>query len=151
LTDNRSSLEIQPLDPYPIPRNTLDSDTFGKLNKKIDYALSFQLPINDIKVLQKASYNSPGFPSIGQTATFTNFTPLFLNIEVKNHVPYSNPRVRLGVWIAAEFWKREIEGYDRSIPVLAIAVTGDDWQIYIAYDPEPEIAQMAETVCLYSR
>jgi hypothetical protein len=125
----------------------LDSNTFGKLNKKIDYALGLQLPSNDIKVLQKASYNSQGFPSINQTATFTNFIPMFLNVEVKTHMPYANPGVQLAVWVAAEFRKREIEGYDRSMPVLAIAVTGDDWQIYIAYDAEPDIAQMAEIVC----
>lgn len=40
--------------------------------------------------------------------------------------------IPLAAWIAAEFKKRLTEGYSLDMPVLAITVDGDLWQLYIA-------------------
>lgn len=42
--------------------------------------------------------------------------------------------VQLGVWIAAEFRKRELCGFDARMPVLAVEIKEDAWQLYVAFD-----------------
>lgn len=131
-----SSIEIQPPSLYPTPVNR---DVFKALNKKIDYAMGLLLPDEDIEYLERGTYSmSPAISSINQTDGFTRFIPMFLNVEVKRQDPNSDAKVQLAVWITAEFKKRAEEGYDRNMPVLAVAVYGDDWSLWIAYEPSPE-------------
>lgn len=77
---------------------------------------------------------------------------MFLNLEVKRHDPKDDPKVQLAVWITAEFKKRAEEQYDRNMPVLAVAVYGDDWQLWIAYEPCPRAESAVESMicCSYS-
>ncbi|XTI87945.1 hypothetical protein V2W45_1520405 [Cenococcum geophilum] len=78
---NIASIKISPpkLCPY-----SSEPDLFKDLDKKINYA------------------------SINQTASFTNYYPIFLNIEVKRN------------YIAAEFRKRQLKGWSLSIPIFAL-------------------------------
>jgi ribosomal protein S28E/S33 len=39
----------------------------------------------------------------------------------------------LGAWTAAEFTKRVLEEYSLDMPVCAIDVSGDEWNIYLVY------------------
>lgn len=118
------------------------------MNKKVDYAMGLLLPRSDQRALARAPYVCQhSVPSINQTDTFANFVPMFLNIEVKRHVSDVDPMVQLGVWVAAEFRKRSIEAYDRNMPVLAIAITGDKWDLWIAYDAKYETSHVDEVVC----
>ena len=95
--------------------------------------MGLHLDDKEIECLQQGVFD--GMSSINQTSGFTRFTPIFLNIEVKRQHAGVDPMVQLGVWVAAEYQKRVQEGYDRSMPVLAISVTGAKWDLYIAYDP----------------
>lgn len=61
---------------------------------------------------------------------------MFLNIEIKKEHAIVDPLVQLAVWTAAEFKKRALEKYDRSMPVLAIAISGYTWELYIVYEPK---------------
>lgn len=58
---------------------------------------------------------------------------MFVNIEVKRAHSNQDPLIQLGVWIVAEFKKRQIEGYSLDMPVLAIAVVEENWDLYIVY------------------
>jgi hypothetical protein len=71
---------------------------------------------------------------------------MFLNIEVKRRISDVDPRVQLGVWVTAEFRKRAIEGYDRNMLVVAIAITGDDWELWIAHETGWNRPQVEEVV-----
>lgn len=71
-------------------------------------------------------------PSINQTASFANKTPIFLNIEVKRRHVTRDPTVQLAAWIAAEFTKRRYEVWDLSFPVFAIEIDGDNWLLRVA-------------------
>jgi hypothetical protein len=84
-------------------------------------------------LLERARYNNVGPPSINQTSDFVNFTPLFANFEVKKRHVNKDPLIQLAAWIAAEFNKRKIEGYSLEMPVFAIAIDGDLWELYIVY------------------
>ena len=55
---------------------------------------------------------------------------MFVNFEVKKDD--RDPLVQLGAWIAADYEKRALEKYPMEIPVLAITVDGDHWQLWIA-------------------
>ncbi|KAI4121631.1 MAG: hypothetical protein LQ338_006257 [Usnochroma carphineum] len=59
---------------------------------------------------------------------------MFANFEVKTDD--RDPLIQLGTWIAAEYEKRNIEGYPMDIPVPAIAIYGHYWMLWIAFSME---------------
>lgn len=71
---------------------------------------------------------------------------MFLNIEIKKEHAGVDPLVQLAVWTAAEFKKRAFENYDRSMPVLAIVISGYTWELYIVYEPEFHTVDVEELV-----
>jgi hypothetical protein len=46
---------------------------------------------------------------------------------------YPHPYLPGTAWVAAEFRERELEGYDMSLPIFAIEIEGDMWNLYIGY------------------
>ena len=58
---------------------------------------------------------------------------MYLHIELKRPNTDKDPLIQLGAWTAAEFTKRSFEGYDLDMPVLAINIYGDDWNLYLVY------------------
>jgi hypothetical protein len=140
-----TTLDIQPPDLFPYPGSAL---LFKALSRKIDYAMGLILPDRDLQTLNHAVYiNETSVPSINQTDRFANFIPVFLNIEVKRRVSDVDPQVQLAVWVTAEFKKRAVEKYGRNMPVVAIAVTGDSWDLWIAYEPSWNQIEVEEVVC----
>ncbi len=74
------------------------------------------------------------------------YVPMFLNVEIKKQHVAADPLVQLAVWIAAEFKKRMIEGYSRSMPVVAVTIEGHNWQLYVAYEPEFQSTELKRLV-----
>ena len=104
---------------------------------------------HDLQALNRAVYaNETSVPSINQTDRFTNFIPMFLNIEVKRRVTDIDPQIQLAVWATAEFKKRALENYGRNMPVVAIAITGDAWDPWMAYEPSWNKPAVEEVVCV---
>ena len=141
-----TTLDIQPPDLFPYPGS---SQPFRALNRKIDYAMGLILPDSDLQALERAVYtNETSVPSINQTDRFANFIPMFLNIEVKRRVTDVDPQIQLAVWVIAEFKKRAVEGYNRNMPVVTIAITGDVWDLWMAYEPSWDKLAVEEVVRL---
>lgn len=115
---------------------------YKTLERKIDFVMGLSLSRLDRRKLTDGNYNFGDQPSINQTTVFTRYTPIFLNVEIKKPQTSSDPRLQLAVWIAAEFKKRLMEGWDRSIPVMAITVDGHAWSLYIVYEPGFESAKL---------
>ena len=44
-----------------------------------------------------------------------------------------DPGPHLGIWAAAEFSKRELEGYSLDMPLASISIIGDRWELWVAY------------------
>lgn len=85
-------------------------------------------------MLARGVYQMKGaIDSINQTSSFVNFTPMFLNIEVKRKNSDKDPLIQLAAWVSAEFEKRRIEHYSLDMPVLAIEIEGDQWGLYMVY------------------
>lgn len=99
--------------------------TMADLNKKIDYAVGLDLSLEAVRTLQDVK------KSINQTSTFMSHTPIFLNVEVKRYASARNPRVQLAAWIAAEFNKRQMEGWPLDMPVLAVEIEQDSWLLHV--------------------
>lgn len=119
--------------------------------RKIDYIMGLDLDYKTRARLQQGVFR--GEASINQMMTpYSCFTPTFLNVEIKKQLSPVDPLVQLGVWISAEYRKRADKGYDRSMPVLAISVTGVEWVLYMAYDAQWKSDTVEEVVCApYSR
>ena len=126
-----TSVEISPDTLCPTSSDSL----FRDLDKRIDAAIGLNLPSAKRKVLETGVY-SEGIPSINQTASFVSFVPMFTNVEIKRPNTDRDPLIELGIWIAAEFKKRNKEGYSLDMPVLAIAIQDDTWDLYMVFAPE---------------
>ena len=140
---NHKEPQLQVLDVTTTPIEPVDlcpylnhPEVSKYLNKRIDFAVGLRISHQQKTALQHGRYRDhrPGtLHSINQTAGWANHVPIFLNIEVKKkHVP-EDPMVQIGVWVAAEFRKRVIEGYDLDMPVFAIEIEEDMWNLYIGY------------------
>lgn len=114
-----------------------DPSIFKDLDRRIDYAIGLQLSDQERDSLERGYFQENTHTSINQTSNFANLTPLFVNIEVKRRHVNRDPMIQLAAWITAEFQKRKIEGYSLDMPVFAIAVDGDLWELYIAYSEAP--------------
>lgn len=112
---------------------TSPGNVFTDANKKIDYALALDITVDEERRLSTGGsrYRVPGPASINQTYGCTAFNPMFANFEVK--VGEIDPLIQLGTWTAAEYEKRQLEGYPLHIPIPVIAIYGDQWKFWIAY------------------
>ncbi|KAH8724908.1 hypothetical protein GQ44DRAFT_564587, partial [Phaeosphaeriaceae sp. PMI808] len=119
------TVEISPPDLVP---QAVKSGLFKDLDKKIDLALGLHLHRKTLPDLHNANTKTK---SINQTTTFVNYTALFLNIEVKRSYAGSDPVVQLAAWAAADFLKRELEGWAMDMPVLALDIEGDWWHLNV--------------------
>ena len=63
---------------------------------------------------------------------------MFANIEVKKSNTDRDPLIQLGAWVAAEFNKRRMEGYSLNMPVLAIEIEGDAWNLHMVFAIEDQ-------------
>jgi hypothetical protein len=129
-----TTTEISPSSMCPYSE---DPSLFRDLDKRIDYAIGLRLSPQERDLLQRGQFAADGQPSINQTSSFANFTPLFVNIEVKRRHVDKDPMIQLAAWVAAEFRKRQIESYGLEMPVFAVAIDGDLWELYVAYAEDP--------------
>ena len=129
--DYSTSVEISPSTLCP----TSSDSVFKDLDKRIDAGMGLNLPSKTRGILKTGVYLE-GIPSINQTASFVNFVPMFANFEIKRPNTDKDPLIQLGTWIAAEFKKRKKEGYSLDMPVLAIAIEGDLWDLHMVFAPE---------------
>ena len=112
-------------------------DYFKDLDKRIDCALGLGLEEEEKDTLRRGVYDiEDAHDSINQTSSVFNFIPMFLNIEVKREHSDQDPLIQLAAWISAEFEKRRIEHYSLDMPVLAIQIVGDQWDLYMVYADE---------------
>ena len=139
-----SNVEVEPQSLLPNPTN---ADVFKTLDRKIDYMMGLVLGRRDRMRLAQAVYRAENArPSINQTGGFTRDIPMFCHIELKKEYLSPDPLVQLAVWTTAEFKKRVLEGYDRSMPVACIAIVGHQWNLWIAFDPQPTSPTLSEMV-----
>ncbi|KAF1973459.1 hypothetical protein BU23DRAFT_589476 [Bimuria novae-zelandiae CBS 107.79] len=120
--------EISPAELVPFSK---DPTLYRDLDRRIDYVVGLDLHRTTLKTLRRTKYCT-AVPSINQTASFANETPIFLNIEVKRRHVARDPTVQLAAWIAAEFTKRRYEGWDLGFPVFAVEIDGDNWLLRVA-------------------
>ena len=104
---------------------------FKDLDKRIDSVIGLDLSSTKRDILAEGVYSEGSLPSINQTASFVNFVPIFGNVEVKRPDTDEDPLIQLGAWIAADFTKRQREGHDLDMPVLAIEIEGNVWNLHM--------------------
>ncbi|PVH91536.1 hypothetical protein DM02DRAFT_647288 [Periconia macrospinosa] len=102
--------EISPIKLVPFSK---DPALYRGLDKRIDYVVGLDLHQTTLKMLRHTKYCTTT-PSINQTASFANETPIFLNIEVKRRHVARDPT------------------WDLGFPVFAIEIDGDNWILRVA-------------------
>ena len=116
---------------YHAPKDP--NDESKPLNKRIDAALGLSLTSIERDFLLNAKYKDFMHsinPILGE---FGASNPFFAHFEVK--LPHTDraPGPQLGTWAAAEFSKRELEGYSLDMPIASISIVGDLWELWVAY------------------
>lgn len=103
------------------------------LLKKIDVAIGLRLTLAEQDTLITADYHDfeKGINPI--KGEFGHNIPLFVHLEVKRPTTEREPLIQIGIWAAAEFSKREYEGYSLDMPIVSISIRDNQWELYIAY------------------
>jgi hypothetical protein len=127
-----STLSIDPPELRPSHANPEIS-----ANKKIDFAMGLALDYEETTALQNGTcrvrHPHKSGMSINQTLSCWSHVPMYLNIEVKKKNVAEDPMVQLGIWVAAEFMKRQLEGYDMEMSIFAIEIQEDVWNFWQAF------------------
>lgn len=128
-------VSTQSIEPISLCPYTELAEVSSFLNKKIDFALGLTLPNAQARAVKASG------AGINQTAGYAGSVPLFLHLEVKKRGVSDDPMVQLGVWVAAEFRRRELRGFDMRMPALAVEVEEDAWRLYVVYDDSQSAAE----------
>ncbi len=103
------------------------------LNKRIDAALGLSLTLIEEDFLIKAQYKD-AVPLINPILSeFGPLNPFFVHFKVRLQDNDRLPGPQLGIWAAAEFSKRELEGYSLDMPIASISIVRDVWELWVAY------------------
>jgi len=117
---------------------------FRDLDKRIDLAIGLDLTSKSRHLLERGIYVDAAPPSINQTASFVNFVPMCVYLEIKRPNTDKDLLIQLGAFSAAEFTKRKREGYALDMPVLAVEVVGDIWKLHIVFVTEDNAKETYE-------
>lgn len=138
----RDMVRIDPLD--LLPRDVANQNESVQI-KKIDTILALELPTD------RADRAFVKWPETYRTFMQSTMnlhcrSPIIVNIEVKaaNGI---DPLEQLGIWSAAGFQKRLIDGDEQEgilrIPMPGLAIVGDRWDLHIAYrHPEGRVVRL---------
>ncbi|KAL9024457.1 MAG: hypothetical protein Q9196_006504 [Gyalolechia fulgens] len=102
------------------------------VSKMIDWCLGLKLdPFQDALISQAFSHLGHFERSLNQLLSFIKKTPLFLDIEMKKTQHQQNPEVELAIWASGAAKKKAWHGWDNSLPMPAIVVSGHIWTWYL--------------------
>ena len=117
------------------------------LTKMIDYTFCLDLKDANLKALRDAlSGLPPNYRSLNQTLGWPKNNPFFLDIELKKMFQNRDPRIQLAIWAMAAHKKRQLHGWDTSMPMPGITVDAHIWTGYIFF----EMKKGEGLVCLQS-
>lgn len=134
MADDRNSDMVR-IDPDDLrPCDPMDDNKKVQI-KKIDTIVALELPRDRVdNAFAKWPAASRSF--IQSTMNLHCRSPIILNIEVKaaNGI---DPLGQFGIWSAAGFQKRSIDGDEREgvprMPMPGLAIVGHRWELHVAY------------------
>lgn len=100
--------------------------------KKIDFILNLKPDLNRTRNAFRRMPNPTQYSFNQTTDEYHRYSPIAVNIEVKKEHGV-DPLVQLGIWCAAGFKKRTLDGDDEEIPMPCLAIEGHYWHLYFAY------------------
>ena len=71
--------------------------------------------------------------SLNQSLKFIKTYPLLVDIEMKKSIQNRDPGVQISIWNGAGMRKRQYQGWDLSMPMPAIEISGHHWTLYLYY------------------
>ncbi|KAI4277213.1 MAG: hypothetical protein L6R38_005475 [Xanthoria sp. 2 TBL-2021] len=78
-------------------------------------------------------YSRPNERSLNQSLSYIRLMPIFLDLEIKQTSSQRDPKVQIAVWASAGYMKRIHHGWDPSLPIPAITISGHQWQFYLFF------------------
>ena len=113
----------------------------------VDWCLGFKLDKDDIVVIRKA-YDGlpPNDRALNQSLSYVKRYPLILDIEIKKTLQMRDPEVQLAIWASSALRKKQIMGWDTSMPMPAIAIEGHDWRFFILFATNDELVRLFRVI-----
>lgn len=120
--------------------------------KKIDTILALELPRDRVNNAF-AKWPKADRSFMQSTMNLHCRSPIVVNIEVKKAAGV-DPLGQLGIWSAAGFQKRLIDGDEEEgkprIPMPGLAIVGNRWELHIAYrHPDGRVVRLPHPLVLF--
>lgn len=110
------------------------------LTRMVDWCLGLDLDHETQGMISKAFETvRANEQSLNQTLSYLRNVPLFLDIEIKKTQSIRDPEVQLAIWASGALRKQQLHGWDTSMPMPAIAVSGHSWDYYLFFQMETDL------------
>ncbi|KAI4196168.1 MAG: hypothetical protein LQ350_006716 [Teloschistes chrysophthalmus] len=115
-------------------RNSEAEDSSVTTTRMVDVCLGLNLDPTTMKLITDTWAIREEFKtSLNQSTSYIIHNPLFLDVAIKKTNQERNPLIRLGMWMAGLYAKRQHHGWDQSVPMPGLVVNGDQWFFYIGF------------------
>ena len=103
-------------------------------SRMVDLSIGLDLDEDDERTVDFAFNKMPdNDQSLNQSLSYIKDTPLFVDIELKKTYSNRDPRVQLAIWKAGAFEKMQYHGWDTSLPMPGITVSGSEWDCFLFF------------------
>ncbi|KAI4118371.1 MAG: hypothetical protein LQ345_001568 [Seirophora villosa] len=114
------------------PDTSTDKSSDRTISKMVDWSLGLEIGLEDNKKISSAfSFCDDYEHSLNQSISFIKRVPLFADVELKKTFQTRDPAVQLAIWKSAWLLKAQHHGWDTSLPMPGISVTGHEWSLYL--------------------
>ena len=120
---------------------TSEQETSGSMAKMVDLSLGLVLTKEEIDSVTRQWGRDclRNEDSLNQSLKFIKTYPLLADFELKKSIQNRDPGVQMSIWNASAMRKRQYQGWDLSMPMPGIEVSGHSWTLYIYYPWEENL------------
>lgn len=115
------------------------------MGRMVDWCLAMNIDANDMNTIRKAQaqakadYNAC---SLNQSLSYIRNHPLIMDFEIKKTLQPRDPQVQLAIWASSALLKKRLHGWDTSLPMPAVTITGHAWDYYIFFEMGEDLVRV---------
>ena len=114
---------------------TSQNEAAESIGRMIDWSLGLEIDQDDLELIELAWNSRVDLElSLNQSISYIRKYLLLADIEIKKKASNREPLVQLATWEAGGLLKKRHHGWDTSMPVPGITVTGHQWDCYLFFE-----------------
>ena len=104
-------------------------------SRMVDWSLGIELTYDEELLVSGAFATMlDNDQSLNQSLAYISDTPLCFHLEVKKPQSDRDPTVQLAVWVAGQLEKQKLHGWDTTVAMPGITVSGHDWKYFLFFE-----------------